>query len=169
MPLFVCIPLYSFPHLILEGAPFSHAFKPLKKYKPTQELHFHLYVLSIVLFFSSESPHIFGPVTGRFPWAEITNASSLFPLPFVHFLFCSSCCLLLAICLYPLFSFHHEPKSWEEASKYRLYPLYYNKLTLAEEFLDTKKKQLSNESLCNFTIFYLCFWLKCFYELTYYC
>lgn len=147
MPLFVCMPLYSLPHLILEGAPFSHAFKPLNKYKPTQELHFHLYILSIVLFFSSESPHIFGPVTGHFPWAKITNASQSFycissafcPFSFLFFM------LLVAryvFFFYPLFSFHCDSQSLKAEKKQPNidYIPCITTLTLAEEFLETKKK-----------------------------
>lgn len=166
---FVCMPLYSFPHLILEGAPFSHAFKPLNKYKPTQELHLHLYVLSIVLFFSSESPQIFGPVTGCFPWLRLQLQAShfiVFPLPFVHFPFCPSCCLLLAIIpffFYPLF-FHHDPKSLNMD-----YIPCITTLTLAEEFLETKKKTQLFMSPFVILLFCTCFWLKCCYELTHYC
>lgn len=67
----------------------------------------------------------------------------LFPLPFVHFPFCS-CCLLLAIHL--LSSFHHDPKS--------LNIDYIPCITTLTFSGDKVKKQRSHESLYNFTFLF---------------
>lgn len=68
------------------------------------------------------------------------------------------CCLLFVF--YPLYSFHHDPKS--------LNIDYYN-INFSGGISGTKKKNLFNESLCNFTILYLRFWFKCCYKPTRYC
>lgn len=137
MPLFVCMPLYSFPHLILEGAPLPHAFKPLNKCKSTQELHFHLYILSIVLFFSWKPTHFWT----YYRTLSLGKDYNCKPVILSYFLCLLSiflsvlhvvCCSLFVF--YPLYSFHHGPKSLNID-----YIPCITKLTFAEEFLETKK------------------------------
>lgn len=167
MPLFVCMPLYSFPHLLPGGAPYSHGF--LNKYTPTQEPHFLSHLLSVVLFFSSERSQIFGPSSGHFPRSKISTVR-LFFIFLSHFLWLLSIFLsvgfLLAICLLCFFPFHHNTKSLKAGKKrpnidyfpfitqlvtallYQAFEdkcVYMFKLALAEEFGEKKKLQHSKK------------------------
>lgn len=137
MPLFVCVPLYSFPHLILEGAPFSRAFKPLNKYKPTQEHTIRVVNCSIFLL---KAPN-FWTCYRTLSLGKDYNCKPVILFYFLCLLSIFLCVLHVVWCslfvFYPLFSFHHDPKG--------LNIDYIPRITIninkAEEFLETKKKK----------------------------
>lgn len=160
--LFACRCIHSLT-LSLKEHLFLMLSNPWTNINPHRNFTF-IYMYCQLFYFSPESPPHFWICYRTLSLGKDYNCEPVILSYFLCLLFIFLsvlhvvCCLLFVF--YPLYSFHHDPKS--------LNIDYYN-INFSGGISGTKKKNLSNESLCNFTILYLRFWFKCCYKPTRYC